>query len=345
MLVVVVVGGVDDLDQHVGPVDLLEGRPERVDELVRQLVDEAHGVGHDRRLAVAELDLAAGRIERGEQLVLGARHLRADERVEQGRLAGVRVADDADGRPQPAIAAARRGLALLADLLDAFLHLRDPGPDDPPVGLELALAGSPGADPAAGARLRCVHSRVRRGSWYSSWASSTWSRPSWVWAWRAKMSRISRLRSMTLTLSSSSSARCWAGDSSSSATSRSKPVSRLAATSSSALPLPTYQFGSTWRRFCHSAPTTSAPGGRRQVGQLGERVLGRPAVVAARVDGDEEGLLDGDGEIDELMGHAPAGYAIVDAAAAGWAFLGSPAGSCAERPRARCTGGYPVRCS
>src|SRR5207249_3034387 len=24
-------------------------------------------------------------------------------------------------------------------------------------------------------------------------------------------------------------------------------------------PLPTYQFGSTWRRFCHSAPTTSAP--------------------------------------------------------------------------------------
>ena len=75
VLVVVVVGGVDDLDQHVGPVDLLERRPEGVDELVRQLVDEAHGVGHDRGLAVAELDLAAGRVERGEQLVLGARHL------------------------------------------------------------------------------------------------------------------------------------------------------------------------------------------------------------------------------------------------------------------------------
>ena len=34
-------------------------------------------------------------------------------------------------------------------------------------------------------------------------------------------------------------------------------------------------------------------GGRREVGQLGERVLGGPAVVAAGVDGDEEGLLDG----------------------------------------------------
>ena len=80
------------------------------------------------------------------------RHLGADERVEQRRLAGVRVADDADGRPQPAVAAARRRLALLADLLDALLHLRDPGPDDPPVGLELALAGSPRADPALGPR-------------------------------------------------------------------------------------------------------------------------------------------------------------------------------------------------
>ena len=110
------------------------------------------GVGDDRGLAVAELDLAAGRIERGEQLVLGPRDLGADERVEQRGLAGVRVADDADGRPQPAVAAAGGGLALLADLLDALLHLRDPRPDDPPVGLELALAGSARADPALGPR-------------------------------------------------------------------------------------------------------------------------------------------------------------------------------------------------
>jgi hypothetical protein len=40
----------------------------------------------------------------------------------------------------------------LADLLDPLLHLRDPGPDDPAVGLELALAGSAGADAALGSR-------------------------------------------------------------------------------------------------------------------------------------------------------------------------------------------------
>ena len=48
-------------------------------------------------------------------------------------------------------------------------------------------------------RERCVHRRVRRGSWYSSWASSTCRRPSCVRACWAKMSRISPLRSRTLT--------------------------------------------------------------------------------------------------------------------------------------------------
>ncbi len=141
--------GVDDLDQDVRAVDLLEGRPERVDQLVRQLVDEAHGVGHDGRLAVTELDLAAGRVERREQLVLGPGHLAPDQGVQQGGLPGVGVADDAHGRPEPPVAPAGRGLALLANRLDPLLHLRDASPDDPPVGLQLALARAPGADPAA----------------------------------------------------------------------------------------------------------------------------------------------------------------------------------------------------
>ena len=72
------------------------------------------------------------------------------------------------------------------------------------------------------------------------------------------------------------------GESSSSATSRSKPVSFFAWSSSSALPLPTYQLGSTWRRFCHSAPTTSAPAVVGEVGELGEGVLGVPAARPRR---------------------------------------------------------------
>ena len=54
MLGAVGVGRVDDLDEHVGPVDLLERRPERVDELVRELVDEPDGIGEDGGLALAQ---------------------------------------------------------------------------------------------------------------------------------------------------------------------------------------------------------------------------------------------------------------------------------------------------
>jgi hypothetical protein len=60
------VRGVDDLYEHVGARDFFEGRPEGIHELVGQLVDEAHRVGDDDRLAVAELDLARGRVESGE---------------------------------------------------------------------------------------------------------------------------------------------------------------------------------------------------------------------------------------------------------------------------------------
>ena len=48
-------------------------------------------------------------------------------------------------------------------------------------------------------------------------------------------------------------------------------------------------------------------GSRREVRELRERVLCRPAVVAARVDRDEESLLDGDGQIDEVGGHVGQG--------------------------------------
>ena len=54
MLRRVTVGHIHHLEQHVRPGDLFEGGPEGIDQLVRQLVDEAHRVGHDHLLAVAQ---------------------------------------------------------------------------------------------------------------------------------------------------------------------------------------------------------------------------------------------------------------------------------------------------
>ena len=125
-------------------------------------MDEADGVGDDRRLPVAEADLAARGVERREELVLGLRDLLADERVEQRRLAGVRVADDAHRRHEAPVAGAGGRPALLADLVDPLLHLLDPVADDPPVGLELGLARTAGADPAAGPAEVGPHPRQAR---------------------------------------------------------------------------------------------------------------------------------------------------------------------------------------
>ena len=55
-----------------------------------------------------------------------------------------------------------------------------------------------------------------RARLYSSCASSTWSLPSALWAWSAKMSRITAVRSITGTPSASSRLRSWRGASSSS---------------------------------------------------------------------------------------------------------------------------------
>jgi len=65
-------------------------------------------------------------------------------------------------------------------------------------------------------RSRCDHRPRIRARLYSSCASSTWSFPSAVWAWEAKMSRMIAVRSMTGIPSSPSRLRSWRGDSSSS---------------------------------------------------------------------------------------------------------------------------------
>ena len=99
VLVLRVVARVDDVEEQIGVGRLLERRAERGEEILRQIADEADGVGDDD-LAIAvpgpaDLEVARARVERGEELVLGE-DLRAGERVEQRALAGVRVADDRD---------------------------------------------------------------------------------------------------------------------------------------------------------------------------------------------------------------------------------------------------------
>ena len=80
---------------------------------------------------------------------------------------------------------------------------------------------------------------VSRGSRYSYCASCTCSRPSFVRARWAKISRMSPLRSTTRTPKISSRARPWAGERSSSKMTTPAPAAWASAAMSAALPRPT----------------------------------------------------------------------------------------------------------
>ena len=102
------------MQDQVAGERLLERRRERLDEAVRELADEADGVRDDVR--APEVVVGAGRrVERVEEAVRG-RHARARERVQQRRLADVRVARERDTGQRRPIAALAQRLAMARDV-------------------------------------------------------------------------------------------------------------------------------------------------------------------------------------------------------------------------------------
>ena len=183
---------------------LLQRRAERVDELVGQLADEADGVGQ-QVVAPAEPPAARRRVERVEQPVAHA-DLGARERVEQRRLAGVRVADERDlgqlraRRARRASFCARPSRApggVCSAVMRSRARRRSVSICDSP-GPRVPMPGPPAGPPApAPRRSRWVHSPRMRARLYSSCASSTCSLPSAECACPAKMSRMIAVRSTT----------------------------------------------------------------------------------------------------------------------------------------------------
>ena len=71
LLLVRGIGGVDDVQQQVGLVQLLQRGAERARQVARQIADEPDGVGDDDLALAREAQPPRGRIQRREQPVLG----------------------------------------------------------------------------------------------------------------------------------------------------------------------------------------------------------------------------------------------------------------------------------
>ena len=115
---------------------------------MRKVRHEAHRIHQHQRASGRQRHPPQGRVQGREELI-GGMHSCARQPIEEGRLAGVRVADERHHRdpralPRPAVdlAPAFDGVELPADSLDALA-------DEAPIGLELGLARATKSDAAA----------------------------------------------------------------------------------------------------------------------------------------------------------------------------------------------------
>ena len=154
---------VDHMQDERRLLELLERRPKGRDEFGGQLLDEAHRVGEEHLLPTGQPHAARRRIERREVQVVGVHLGRAAQRVQQRRLAGVRVPDYRDQGEVVALAPLRSvELALRAHLVHLRLEALQLLAEETLVRLELRLARAlePAAAAAGAAALR-VHPRAR----------------------------------------------------------------------------------------------------------------------------------------------------------------------------------------
>ena len=299
---------VHDLQQDIRPAHFLERGAEGVHELVGQLVDEAHGVGQDGRLAIAKAHGPAGRVERREQPILCHRGLLAAEGIEHGALARIGVAHDGHAGHEPPVTGARRGLALAAHALDALAQLADALADDPPVGLELCLAGTAGADAAARAR-EVRPEACQAGQLVLELRKLDLEAPL-VGAGMLRedvqdepgavedldpQDRLERLLLVGLELVVRHEQR--------------EAGLRPGLHELLRLALADVPVGVDVAAILPLGADHLRARGVGQAGQLGQRVLGVPTLVRAGIDGDQEGALRGRGEVDgDSAGHRDSGY-------------------------------------
>ncbi len=138
---------VDDMQNEIGDERFLERRRKSFDELGRESPDEPDGVRHEIPSAF-ELECACRRVECLEQPVLDGNR-GSGQRVQQRRLADVRVTGERNGRRLRAPPSFSSHVALLAQVLQASSQERDSSPRQATVGLELRLSRAARADTAA----------------------------------------------------------------------------------------------------------------------------------------------------------------------------------------------------
>ena len=127
------------MQNQVGGLHLLQGGAKSGHQLGRQIADETDRVGKDDFTPARQSDLPHGRVEGGEQHVLG-QYLGLGQTIEQRRLAGVGVPDQGDGRKRHPPARVTVQPTGAAHLVQFAFNTDDAIVDEAPVDFQLAFA-------------------------------------------------------------------------------------------------------------------------------------------------------------------------------------------------------------
>lgn len=154
-----------------------------------KIPNESDRISHDHLTIVRKPKAAAGYIEGLKEAIL-SRNLAVGQRINQRGLTRVRVSNDRkDGKGLPK--STRPALVLVSgDILDVLFPVRDAIADATAIGFQFGFPGPlvPMPPPRRDIAVPFPESRGRR---YLSWASSTCTFPSLVWARLAKICRMS----------------------------------------------------------------------------------------------------------------------------------------------------------
>ena len=154
-----------------------------------KIPNESDRISHDHLTIVRKPKAAAGYIEGLKEAIL-SRNLAVGQRINQRGLTRVRVSNDRkDGKGLPK--STRPALVLVSgDILDVLFPVRDAIADATAIGFQFGFPGPPGPDASTKTGHCCPLSGEPRRR-YLSWASSTCTFPSLVWARLAKICRMS----------------------------------------------------------------------------------------------------------------------------------------------------------
>ncbi len=148
VLVTARIAGIHHMQQESSFPRLSQGGLERGHQLVRQLTNKAHRVGHNHCSPAGQRDAPHRRIEGREKLIRYV-GIGAGQRAKQSGLARVRVADERERRYRNLSARLASRFALLFDLLEPLRQNFYTRADKTAIGLKLSLAGAPHSYAAA----------------------------------------------------------------------------------------------------------------------------------------------------------------------------------------------------